>query len=102
MKTSLKSRWVEALRSGLYKQGRTRLRDNNEAYCCLGVLCDVIDPKGWTHDAEGYRWSGQNSYLPVELNRELQLFDKEIALTVMNDNGNQSFDEIADYIEKEV
>ena len=33
----LKADWVEALRSGKYKQGRRRLYFAGE-YCCLGVL----------------------------------------------------------------
>ena len=39
---ALKKAWVEALRSGKYKQGRLALYDkHNESYCCLGVLCKV-------------------------------------------------------------
>lgn len=33
--------WVEALRSGKYKQGRKALRNRNDEFCCLGVLCDI-------------------------------------------------------------
>jgi hypothetical protein len=32
--------WVAALRSGLWKQGRNRLRDGDK-FCCLGVACDL-------------------------------------------------------------
>lgn len=32
--------WVNALRSGLYRQGITFLCHNNN-YCCLGVLCEI-------------------------------------------------------------
>lgn len=32
--------WVRRLRSGGYRQGRNRLRLNDE-FCCLGVLCDL-------------------------------------------------------------
>lgn len=37
----LVKQWVEALRSGKYKQGRQALRNKDEEYCCLGVLCDI-------------------------------------------------------------
>lgn len=50
MKADIKQRWVEALRSGQYKQGRGFLKRNN-AYCCLGVLCELhrqdFPNKGW-------------------------------------------------------
>lgn len=36
-----KDKWIAALRSGKYKQGRGQLRSLNNNYCCLGVLCDV-------------------------------------------------------------
>ena len=42
MDQKLKQDWVEALRSGKYKQGRRALyKPYTEAYCCLGVLCKV-------------------------------------------------------------
>jgi len=37
-------KWLEALRSGEYKQGRRFLK-TEEGYCCLGVLQDVLDEK---------------------------------------------------------
>ncbi|NBQ68164.1 MAG: hypothetical protein EBU46_04735, partial [Nitrosomonadaceae bacterium] len=56
MKAEIKQRWLNALRSGKYKQGEGSLRQlDNEGkpqYCCLGVLCDLhrISTKraGWT------------------------------------------------------
>ncbi len=44
MKKELRDKWVAALRSGNYKQGRQKLHvrlGNDHEYCCLGVLCDV-------------------------------------------------------------
>lgn len=46
MKKEIADKWVEALRSGKYKQTREgvlRTKDKKE-YCCLGVLCKLIDP----------------------------------------------------------
>lgn len=34
--------WVTALRSGKYEQGTGQLRDGNDAYCCLGVACELF------------------------------------------------------------
>lgn len=41
-------RWVEALRSGRYKQTRSVLRNpDTGGMCCLGVVCDLVEPFGW-------------------------------------------------------
>lgn len=41
MPKNIKDKWVAALRSGDYKQGREWLVVDDK-YCCLGVLCDVV------------------------------------------------------------
>ena len=47
MKPEIAQRWVEALRSGEYKQGLSVLRridesgNGQDSYCCLGVLCEI-------------------------------------------------------------
>lgn len=42
MDAQLKAKWVEALRSGEFKQGQGRLHNTeNDSYCCLGVLCKL-------------------------------------------------------------
>lgn len=45
MDQEVKRRWVEALRSGEYRQGAGRLGsrvgEEKPKYCCLGVLCEV-------------------------------------------------------------
>jgi hypothetical protein len=45
MNPDVKTRWVEALRSGEYAQGREVLHrvshDDGALFCCLGVLCDL-------------------------------------------------------------
>ena len=44
MDPELKAKWVAALRSGEYKQGRDVLHNNkSNTYCCLGVLCRVAE-----------------------------------------------------------
>lgn len=43
MDPELKKKWVEALRSGDYEQGETRLyTGSTNQFCCLGVLCKVV------------------------------------------------------------
>lgn len=42
MDAQLKAKWVEALRSGEFKQGQGKLHNPKEdSYCCLGVLCKL-------------------------------------------------------------
>lgn len=40
MKTEIKKLWVDALKSGEYKQATGCLK-NTKGYCCLGVLTDL-------------------------------------------------------------
>lgn len=40
MKSEIKQKWVEALRSDKYAQGKFRLYDGTN-YCCLGILCEL-------------------------------------------------------------
>ncbi len=46
MNPELKEKWVAALESGDYAQGQSYLQNNNK-FCCLGVLCDVMAPEDW-------------------------------------------------------
>ena len=42
MKADIKQKWVDALRSGEYKQGTGQLKcEGTNTFCCLGVLTDV-------------------------------------------------------------
>lgn len=47
MKKEIAKKWVKALRSGKYKQGKTYLKQvyyNGQAHhCCLGVLCELYN-----------------------------------------------------------
>lgn len=45
-----KKKWLKALRSGEYKQGKGLLYSSkDDSYCCLGVACKVqgISPDQW-------------------------------------------------------
>jgi len=96
----LKSRWVAALRSGRYQQGKRRLsirhRNGRESNCCLGVLCRVARVRGW-RDGAMLRDSDAGTDLAGQIGLGVH---EEIELSLMNDNRNKSFREIADWIEK--
>ncbi len=97
----LRARWIAALRSGEYKQARGKLRDGN-AMCCLGVLCDVADPRGWKEVASSWEYQGRDSYPPTDLLRKVGVTSQG-ALANRNDGRSDfkphSFAEIADFIE---
>lgn len=112
MDKTLARKWVDALRSGEYRQGKGGLRCvEDNSYCCLGVLLDVAAKEGII---EG-KWEDDNdvsaSYSAfVHANGELDVFTVDESLLThhqqnppiaLNDNDGSSFEEIADYIEKE-
>lgn len=39
-------KWIRALRSGKYKQGKDRLATVRKTYCCLGVACELAVKAG--------------------------------------------------------
>ena len=49
-KPEFKAKLLAALRSGDYKQGRLALR-KDDAFCCLGVACDVAVKEGYVNGA---------------------------------------------------
>lgn len=97
------TKWVEALRSGEYGQTREQLTDFHDNYCCLGVLCkilnisdEVIQSYNTFCIAVGDAWSPIR-HLPKGLNYELHM-----ELTYLNDREKLTFPEIANWIEKNV
>lgn len=93
MDPELKAKWVEALRSGRYKQGRRCLGDGEYApyYCCLGVLNKVA----------GLGLPGNEAFLRQEGGDYLVLpFEVQRKLVRLNDMRQLPFSEIADYIEE--
>jgi hypothetical protein len=106
MNRDAKKRWLDALRSGKYKQGRLFLRTNESEFCCLGVLCDVLSKSGWAIDEtrNHFTYVGPNgclgtACLPEDVAYNTQISRaQETVLASKNDEG-LPFQEIADYIE---
>ncbi len=90
MNPNLKAQWLKALRSGEYRQGEFRLRDGGQ-YCCLGVLCDIIDPDGWEGDIFHDRHNRESSSNVVPVSMALDLFGLEGLAATTNQNGELSF-----------
>jgi predicted nucleotidyltransferase len=123
----IKEKWINALRSGEYKQGKGCLY-NGESFCCLGVLFDIMTKENPTK----YYWGDKRffeknkfTYIP---NNDIDssgivlpnflVEDKDIdivkygsgflfgpyvedSLWWLNDQ-NVSFNEIADIIEEKI
>jgi len=111
-------KWVKALRSGKYKQGKNSLRVDG-TYCCLGVACDLYAKETGLGKWEFYEdvclgfLIGSNleeTTLPHEVKKWLGLRDccglfikdgKTDYLTELNDARDYTFKEIADLVESE-
>jgi hypothetical protein len=94
-----KKKWVAALRSGKYKQGKGGLRNQHGEFCCLGVACDVMDPDAWDGTVMWRKYGALDTNLDfIVLGNGASIGNK---LAQMNDNG-KTFAQIADYIEENV
>lgn len=128
MNKALKDKWLAALRSGEYKQGMNCLMqespEGERSYCCLGVLCDVSDTGEWEQRTVGgevqeqFYWRSMDNQGRPTINtadvpdhlakpwglleRSEPLSDKQSRLMHMNDDGQFSFNEIADWIEENI
>ena len=131
MKKEIKKKWVKALRSGKYKQGRGELREEDR-FCCLGVLCDLsklgeweeynrmdhsfhylIEGQPYEEDADGClpnagylpkpvaEWAGMKTVKGQLKNNSRYTHKIGNTLALLNDSG-KSFKEIADIIEKDL
>lgn len=99
MNKEIQAKWTTALRSGKYLQGTGNLAVESYKggpfyYCCLGVLCEVIDEP--VKQTEGLFAFPREEILSLAgINWEQA---KELAC--MNDSGRYTFNQIADHIDK--
>jgi len=98
-----KAKWVEALRSGDYKQATHQLYSiTGDSYCCLGVACRVAEIDS-SHLKNSTRPGNLNGNFRRRLPKALlQNFDSPTIakLVDMNDSKHKSFNTIANWIEK--
>lgn len=110
MNPEIKQKWVSALRSGSYEQGRCWLRTKDMRFCCLGVLCDLHCKEtngAWSNDAGG-SYLNNAAFLPPVVVDWAGLPDvygtftenaRSVKLTLLNDAKDYDFNKIADAIE---
>lgn len=94
MDADLKARWVAALRSGEYKQGRGQLQDTKNRYCCLGVLCRVA---GWKISSDGRHVTQPKMGYSIFF--DVMSYSTSEQLWSMNDKKELTFNQIADWLE---
>lgn len=102
MDKKIKRKWLTRLRNGSYAQTSDSLVDQN-GYCCLGVLCDIADPKGWKYRSNNDKWYHRGAVaMPGQDIYRLTGLCPALAgdLAAMNDEGS-TFGQIAARIEKE-
>ncbi len=104
------SRWVKALRSGKYKQGKQFLHRKSrkqERYCCLGVLCELaVHAKVISQaalDDDTFYYDHNEQILPTAVKNWVGLNEEDGSygggsLVELNDDGKK-FTTIAKLIE---
>lgn len=107
MITPNQQKWLDALRSGKYKQGFDKwLRDNNNCYCPYGVLADVSGLGAWNKQVFAYSYFINGNelvslpYFELLYWASLPESGDKIGIMVMNDMDRLSFSQIADKIEE--
>lgn len=73
MKRDVAMKWVKALRSGKYRQGKSMLQDNRGRFCCLGIL------------------QGPVLGMPIETREEVLSDEAKEAAGMMTCNGTPAF-----------
>jgi hypothetical protein len=122
MNPEVRARWTAALRSGDYPQTAGALRRlqatdrDGEGYCCLGVLTDlwlkdgndelVPDDLPGEEEALISVWDGGDQDLPAPVAQWAGLGSSDPILagldghaSLLNDDGEWTFDQIADAID---
>jgi hypothetical protein len=110
--------WVDALRSGNYRQTQKKLRNEDGAMCCLGVACEVFGQGTWNGDPDNSEYiyyttpdgGHESGLLPHEVQEWLgvssinpEVIDAEgygTSLANANDAMGWDFPTIADAIER--
>ncbi len=126
MKKAIKKLWVNALRSGAYKQTKNALArrygPKEQRYCCLGVLCSLyMEQKGGKFEKASGGTNGALDFpnndaggalLPSKVQKWAGLIDVDpevqddsgnnTTLANLNDTRRWKFAQIADVIEEQL
>lgn len=94
-------KWLEALRSGKYNQTVNGCLRDEDGFCCLGVVCDVIDSSKWvTHTPNWWVWGTSRLDLSSDILDLLSLKDYDMSILIdYNDDNELTFVQIAQKLE---
>lgn len=107
MNKKIKKKWVEALRSGKYKQGHGMLckrdTDGTKYHCCLGVLTDL-----YYRETQGHAMPKSfetKDFLSKNVTAWSGVGDEDpqtgkSSISELNDADGKSFKQIANLIDK--
>lgn len=113
MNQDIKQKWITALNSDEYSQGRNSLRqisrhdDHGNDYCCLGVLTELYRKEtgrgNWVrvgHTSRFVEGDDENSCELIQpvLDWSGLTTAEQYTLVGLNDHHGQNFTEIAQYI----
>ena len=120
MKKDIAKLWTAALKSGKYKQGQRALhsiKNDNETFCCLGVLCDLYQQDRRKKKKKGL-FVDKTLLTVIEYNNHAGSLPREVmhwagitssnggggthSLIALNDNLGYDFNRIAKFIEANV
>lgn len=121
MNPQIKERWLKALRSGEYKQGKGQLKCGDE-FCCLGVLSDIYAKEHgieWidTHPLRSDKFLSENAavlpdqvsnWADCEVSPSVVIEGGRVSLSALNDGvlkglyGEHNFSSISDFIESQL
>jgi hypothetical protein len=120
MNPEIKTKWLTALRSGNYEQGREQLATLTEGgttFCCLGVLCEIAVGEGIiksepSNGNEYLKYDTGSFYLPELVSEWAGLDNNDcphnpelldgVNVGTLNDERNLDFLAIADRIESDL
>ena len=101
MNPIIKGKWIGEIRGTKYRQGKNYLRQKDR-YCCLGVLCDIMDNSKWEISSKvnnRYSYGNYTDVLDYRIRKQAGIsFLQMLLLMKMNDSG-KTFEEIAKVIE---
>ena len=111
MNKAIKRKWLQELRSGSYKQGKSYLRRLHpkeldpskleERWCCLGILCDVTQPNHWEKSKGSYYYHrGMGRFPRSDVGTRSGVTLEACRYVARMNDSEKPFSEIADWIEE--
>ena len=110
------NKWIAALRSGEYSQGRLQLHSvdcSYETFCCVGVACKILALDSWPRDTApedaasiyyevAFGKVPTTAIAPLDLHDLLGIDEQHAPFEVLyslNDEEWWTFNQIAEYLE---